>query len=53
MFKIIFKYQDEPRKKWSIILDAPDIDKAISMFVDCKPLADIVLVEQLDGRRDS
>ena len=49
MYKITYIYFDEPTKKYSIIFDAEDIDDAVVKFVECKPMADIKLVEELYG----
>ena len=52
MYKITYIYFDEPTKKYSIIFEAEDLDNAVAKFVDCNPLADIKLVEELNGRRN-
>ena len=50
MYKITYIYFDEPTKKYSIIFDAKDIDDAVTKFIECKPMADIKLVEELNGQ---
>lgn len=52
MYKITYIYFDEPNKKYSIIFDAKDPDDATAKFVEYKPLADIKLVEELNGQRN-
>lgn len=52
MYKITYIYLDDPNKKYSIIFDAKDPDDAIAKFVEYKPMADIKLVEELNGQRN-